>query len=178
MGQMCYLCRRKPSSLIEFSLHNSIEQCEDFEVTSIDYCGCYSGICNRCKCQATKVLHNAQKEESSNLMSNKKSYGDVCCVINCKNRARTTSNVKYYSFSVNPNKLCQREKWIRAVKRSNYDGRQHVTSSKVKVNGKYTPDIRILRHEAAILLIKSIYSKTSLRRSSKGPAQKRNYPES
>ncbi|KAK0170619.1 hypothetical protein PV328_008452 [Microctonus aethiopoides] len=50
----------------------------------------------------------------------KKSGGAVCCVVNCENREKNTHNIKYYTYSVNPNKLSQRQKWIKAVNRAKF----------------------------------------------------------
>ncbi|KAJ8956132.1 hypothetical protein NQ318_016587 [Aromia moschata] len=53
---------------------------------------------------------------------NKRTYGKVCCVVNCKNTQYNTKNVHFYSFSMKPHKVEQREKWIKAVRRRNADG--------------------------------------------------------
>jgi len=41
----------------------------------------------------------------------------ICCVVNCSNTYKTTTNIKFYSF---PNKFYEKElkeKWIKAVNR-------------------------------------------------------------
>ncbi|KAJ8946034.1 hypothetical protein NQ318_023283 [Aromia moschata] len=53
---------------------------------------------------------------------NKRTYGKFCCVVNCKNTQYNTKNVHFYSFSMKPHKVEQREKWIKAVRIRNADG--------------------------------------------------------
>ena len=48
----------------------------------------------------------------------KKSRGEVCCVVGCGNNKKNSPDRIFYSFSTKNHKLEQREKWIKAVRRS------------------------------------------------------------
>ena len=42
----------------------------------------------------------------------------VCCVVGCGNNKKNSPDRIFYSFSIKKHKLDQREKWIKAVRRS------------------------------------------------------------
>ena len=42
----------------------------------------------------------------------------VCCVVGCGNNKKNSPDRIFYSFSIKKQKLDQREKWIKAVRRS------------------------------------------------------------
>ena len=48
----------------------------------------------------------------------KKSRGEVCCVVGSGNNKKNSPDRIFYSFSIKKHKLQQREKWIKAVRRS------------------------------------------------------------
>ena len=46
-----------------------------------------------------------------------------CCVVNCSNRKKKDSTLKFYSIPINPE---QRKRWLNAIRRKNW--------SKVEIN--------------------------------------------
>ena len=48
----------------------------------------------------------------------KKSRGEVCCAVGCGNNKKNSPDRIFYSFSIKKDKLEQRKKRIKAVRRS------------------------------------------------------------